>query len=225
MKECLIYPICMEMKLNRYICLLLLAICCLPLAAQEDIKPLASLAVFQERLKKEAASLSSIESDFTQEKFLDVFNEKIVSKGRFYYKQENMIRMDYTSPVDYQIVINGRKLKIVSEGKTNVVDLGSNQMMNEMKGMLSACMIGDLSSMTSAYKLGYYESPVLYVVKIRPVSKSVQAYISEIVISIDKKDMSVQTLRLSENAKDYTEYHFTNRKYNTLTSDEKFIIR
>ena len=37
--------------------------------------------------------------------------------------------------------------------------------------------------------------------------------------------MSVQTLRLSENAKDYTEYHFTNRKYNTLTSDEKFVIR
>lgn len=214
----------MEMKLNKFICLLLL-VCCLPVAAQQDIKPLASLTVFQERLKKEAASLSSIESDFTQEKFLDVFNEKIISKGRFYYKQENMIRMDYTSPVDYQIVINGRKLKIVSEGKTNVVDLGSNQMMNEMKGMLSACMIGDLSSMTSAYKLDYYESPTLYVVKIRPVSKSVQAYISEIVISIDKKDMSVQTLRLSENAKDYTEYHFTNRKYNTLTSDEKFIIR
>lgn len=214
----------MEMKLNKFICLLLL-VCCLPVAAQQDIKPLASLTVFQERLKKEAASLSSIESDFTQEKFLDVFNEKIISKGRFYYKQENMIRMDYTSPVDYQIVINGRKLKIVSEGKTNVVDLGSNQMMNEMKGMLSACMIGDLSSMTSAYKLDYYESPTLYVVKICPVSKSVQAYISEIVISIDKKDMSVQTLRLSENAKDYTEYHFTNRKYNTLTSDEKFIIR
>lgn len=214
----------MEMKLNKFICLLLL-VCCLPVAAQQDIKPLASLTVFQERLKKEAASLSSIESDFTQEKFLNVFNEKIISKGRFYYKQENMIRMDYTSPVDYQIVINGRKLKIVSEGKTNVVDLGSNQMMNEMKGMLSACMIGDLSSMTSAYKLDYYESPTLYVVKIRPVSKSVQAYISEIVISIDKKDMSVQTLRLSENAKDYTEYHFTNRKYNTLTSDEKFIIR
>ena len=98
-------------------------------------------------------------------------------------------------------------------------------MMDEMKGMLAACMVGDLSSITSAYKLDYYESPSLYVVKIRPVSKSVQAYISEIVISINKEDMSVQTLRLSENEKDYTEYRFTNRKYNTLTNDEKFIIR
>ncbi|MCD8270486.1 MAG: outer membrane lipoprotein carrier protein LolA [Parabacteroides sp.] len=198
---------------------------CLPLWAQENLTALASVSDFQERLKKEAAQISSIESDFTQEKFLNVFNEKIISKGRFYYKQENMIRMDYTSPVDYQIVINGQKLKIVSEGKSNVVNLGSNQMMNEMKGMLAACMVGDLGSMTSAYKLDYYESPALYVVKIRPLSKSVQAYISEIVISIDKKDMSVQTLRLSENADDYTEYHFTNREYNTLTNDEMFVIR
>ncbi|MCA5582635.1 LolA family protein [Parabacteroides gordonii] len=215
----------MEKKMNKYIYTFLLVVFCLPLAAQKDLTPLASVTAFQERLKKEAASLSSIESDFTQEKFLDVFNEKIVSKGRFYYKQENMIRMDYTSPIDYQIIINGQKLKIVSEGKSNVVNLGSNQMMNEMKGMLAACMIGDLTVMSSAYRLEYYESPSLYVVKIRPVSKSVQAYISEIIISIDKKDMSVQTLRLSENAKDYTEYHFTNRKYNTLTSDEKFVIR
>lgn len=198
---------------------------CLSVSAQKELKPLASTEAFQERLKKEAAAISSIESDFTQEKYLDVFAEKIVSKGRFYYKKENKIRMDYTSPLDYQIVINGQKLKIVSEGKTNIVNLGSNQMMNEMKEMLSACMIGDLSSITSAYKLDYYESPLLYVVKIRPVSKSVQAYISEITISIDKKDMSVQALRLAENAKDYTEYHFTNKKYNTLTSDEKFVIR
>lgn len=211
--------------MNKYIYTFLLVVFCLPLAAQKDLIPLASVTAFQERLKKEAALLSSIESDFTQEKFLDVFNEKIVSKGRFYYKQENMIRMDYTSPIDYQIIINGQKLKIVSEGKSNVVNLGSNQMMNEMKGMLAACMIGDLTVMSSAYRLEYYESPSLYVVKIRPVSKSVQAYISEIIISIDKKDMSVQTLRLSENAKDYTEYHFTNRKYNTLVSDEMFVIR
>lgn len=210
---------------SKYLCLFLFLIVCLPVVAQKELKPLTSIDGFQERLKKEAASLSSIESDFTQEKYLDVFNDKIISKGRFYYRQENKIRMDYTTPVDYQIVINGQKLKIVSEGKSNVVNLGSNRMMDEMKGMLAACMVGDLSSITSTYKLDYYESPSLYVVKIRPVSKSVQAYISEIVISINKEDMSVQTLRLSENEKDYTEYRFTNRKYNTLTNDEKFIIR
>lgn len=211
----------------KYIyCLLLLCTCLSPrLSAQEELKPLASVAAFQERLKQEASRVRSIESDFTQEKYLDIFSEKIISKGRFYYKQQNMIRMDYSSPLDYLIVINGQKLKTVSEGKSNVVNLGSNPMMNEMKGMLSACMIGDLNAIGPSYNLEYFETPTLYVVKIRPTAKNVKAYISEIVISLDKKDMAVTTLRLSENEKDYTEYRFTNKKYNTLTSDEKFTIR
>ena len=132
----------------KYIyCLLLFCTCVsLKLSAQEELKPLASIAAFQERLKQEAANIRCIESDFTQEKYLDVFSEKVISKGRFYFKQDNMIRMDYSSPLNYLIIINGQKLKTVSEGKSNVVNLGSNPMMNEMKGMLSACMIGDLNA-------------------------------------------------------------------------------
>lgn len=212
------------MKRNGF----LLFLCCfslLQLQAQDGLKPLSSVSAFQERLKREAASISSIESDFTQEKYLDVFGEKVLSEGRFYYKRENKIRMDYTAPLDYQIVIQGTKLKIVSEGKTSIVNLGSNPMMNEMKGMLSACMVGDLGRMTAAYKQEYFETSTLYVVRIYPVAASVQAYIREITISFDKKDMSVQTLRLAENAKDYTEYRFTGKKYNTLVTDEKFTIR
>lgn len=96
----------------KYIyCLLLFLGSCLSLSAQEELKPLASINEFQEKLKQEAAHIQSIESDFTQEKYLDIFEEKIISKGKFYFKQENMIRMDYSSPLNYQIIINGQKLK------------------------------------------------------------------------------------------------------------------
>lgn len=210
----------------KYVCFALLAflLACFPAEAQEKLTPLASTSVFQERLKEEASRIHSIESDFTQEKYLDVFNQKVISKGRFYFRKENKIRMDYTSPVDYRIVINGQKLEMMSEGKSNVVNLGSNGMMNEMKGMLAGCMVGDLSSLTASYRLDYYETPSLYVVKIKPLAQGVQAYIREIVISLDKKDMSVRTLRLSENEKDYTEYIFTNKRYNTLSDDSMFAI-
>lgn len=195
------------------------------LQAQEECRPLASVSAFQERLKKEAAAIQSIESDFTQEKYMDVFEEKVVSGGRFYYRQENKIRMDYTRPLDYRIIINGTKLKMVSEGKSSLVNLGSNPLMNEMKSMLSACMIGDLQSMTASYQLEYFETPAAYIVHIRPLAKSVQAYIRQIIITFDKKDLSVRKLRLAENTNDYTEYRFSGKKYNTLLNDEKFTIR
>lgn len=195
------------------------------LQAQEEWQPLASVSAFQEQLKKEAAAIKSIESDFTQEKYMDVFEEKVVSQGRFYYQKENKIRMDYTRPLDYRIIINGTKLKMVSEEKSSIVNLGSNPLMNEMKGMLSACMIGDLQSIGASYQLEYFETPATYIVRVRPVSKSVQAYIRQIIITFDKKDLSVQKLRLAENTNDYTEYWFSGKKYNTLPNDEKFIIR
>ncbi|MDR1880781.1 MAG: outer membrane lipoprotein carrier protein LolA [Tannerellaceae bacterium] len=187
--------------------------------------PLSPLAAFQERLKREAAATTSIESDFVQEKYLDVFDGKILSKGRFYYRQPDRIRMEYTEPAPYLIVMNGEKLKVVSEGKSTILDLHANRMMQEMRELLAACMTGDLNRLSGAYQWEYGETPSLYVITIRPLSKSVQAYIHEMVVSLAREDLSVQRLRLSETAKDYTEYRFTNRKNNTLDrEDDTFAI-
>lgn len=86
-------------------------------------------------------------------------------------------------------------------------------------------MIGDLSKMSSDYKLEYFENDSYYIVKIKPVNKAIQAYISEIKIYLDKKDMSVYKLRLSETATNYTEYEFYNKRFNALKDETKFSIR
>ncbi|MDR1202197.1 MAG: outer membrane lipoprotein carrier protein LolA [Tannerellaceae bacterium] len=210
----------------KHILLIVSLVGCLAInvSAQQDLKPLASVSTFQERLKNETTRIYTIESNFTQEKYLDVFEEKVISQGQFFYKREDKIRMEYSKPLSYLIIISGQKLKIVSEGKSNTISLGSNPMMNEIKSMLSACMVGDLNSLSSSYQPDYFENASLYVIRIKPVSKSVQAYIREIVVSIDKKDMSVKALRLWETEKDYTEYIFTHKKYNTIVSDELFAI-
>ena len=133
--------------------------------------------------------------------------------------------MEYAQPVNYLIVINDSRLKIVSDGKKSVMSLTANKMMNQMQDMLTACMIGDLSRISSDYKLEYFENDSYYIVKIKPVNKAIQAYISEIEIHLDKKDMSVYKLRLSETATNYTEYEFYNKRFNALKDETKFSIR
>ncbi len=51
-----------------------------------------------------------------------------------------------------------------------------------MQDMLTACMIGDLSKMSSNYLLEYFEDARYYLVKIKPTNKAVQAYIAGIEI-------------------------------------------
>ncbi len=207
------------MKAIYYILFLLMTV---SVFAQEKMKPIASLSTFQERLKKEGARIHSIESEFTQEKYVDIFNEKIISKGHFYYKEPDKIRMEYNTPQAYLIIINGDKLNIAFEEYNNTLDLGSNQMMNELKDMISACMTGDFTAISSAYTLDYFETSSLYVVKIIPESDGLKESIFEITVSLDKKDMSVQRLHLAESTTDYTEFVFTNRKYNTLNNIDLF---
>ena len=183
----------------------------------QTMKKLIHTQDFENRLAKEAQTMQSIESDFTQVKYLDILDEKVTSKGK--------LRMEYAQPVNYLIVINDSRLKIVSDGKKSVMSLTANKMMNQMQDMLTACMIGDLSKMSSDYKLEYFENDSYYIVKIKPVNKAIQAYISEIEIYLDKKDMSVYKLRLSETATNYTEYEFYNKRFNALKDETKFSIR
>lgn len=193
--------------------------------AHAQMKEVSNLEPFNKRLMSEAQQLESIESDFVQEKYLDIFDEKILSKGKFYYKKENRICMEYSEPMSYLIVINGNKLKIVSDGKTSITNLGSNKMMNQVQDMLTACMVGDLSKLSDNYKLSYYEDDRYYRVEIQPVERSVRAYIAQIEIHLDKRDMSVYKLRLNETESNYTEYTFRNKKTNGLIDEKIFDIR
>lgn len=192
--------------------------------AQEASTPLVSLEAFQERLKEASGKIQSIEADFRQDKYLDVFAETIVSKGSFAYRKEEKIRLEYTDPLAYLMVINGNQLKILSDGKTNIVSLGTNPMMQEMKTLIAASMIGDLGSLSAGYMTHFLENASSYIARIEPKSAAARQYIREITITFSKTDMSVTTLRLAEAGEDYTEYHFTNRRYNTINSDELFAI-
>lgn len=190
-----------------------------------QMRPMSNLDEFNKRLATEAQTLQSIESEFIQQKYLDIFDEKVTSKGKFYYKKENKICLEYSKPLDYLIVINNARLKIVSDGKKSIMNLSSNKMMAQMQDMLTACMVGDLSKLSSNYQLSYFEDGKYYLVKIKPTSKAIQAYIAEMEIHLDKKDMSVYRLRLSETATNYTEYEFLNKKFNSLTDEKVFVVR
>ena len=149
-------------------------------AHAQTMNKLIQTREFESRLAKEAQTIQSIESDFTQVKYLDILDEKVTSKGKFYYQKSGKICMEYAQPVNYLIVINDSRLKIVADGKKSTMSLSANKMMNQMQDMLTACMIGDLSKMSSDYKLEYFENARQYMVKIKPVNKAIQAYISGI---------------------------------------------
>lgn len=194
------------------------------LAAAAQVSDIADMQQFESRLKATSDKLSSIECDFVQVKHLDMFDEDVTSNGRFYYLKNNKISLDYSQPLSYLIVINGGRLKIVADGKKSVMQLNTNKMMNEMQDMITACMVGDLNRMNNSYNLKYQEDNSEYIIGITPRSRQVKEYISAIEIRLSKADMSVDQLRMYENEADYTDYKFSNKRFNQLKDESRFAI-
>ncbi len=191
----------------------------------QEMQPITNTVDFEKNLKDAAEKIQSVESNFRQEKFMKVFSEKMVSTGMFYYRKPNKISLQYDKPMQYTVTINGDKLQTVTGGKKTTVNLGSNKMMAQMRGLIEASMIGNISALGKEYDLQYFQSDSEYFVKISPTSKAIKAYIKEIGITFDRQTMEVRRLRMTENNDDYTDYIFTNSQYNTLQLDEKFTVR
>jgi outer membrane lipoprotein-sorting protein len=202
------------------ICLIMISVPVL--CAAQDLVPLKDVAGFRDRLEKMSADVTTISSDFIQEKNLVVFSEKIISKGHFYYRNDNRIRWEYTSPYKYLIIINNDQLYTSAEGNSKVYDLQTNRMFQEMNKFMGSFIRGDILRNEKDYAQQFFENSGHYYVKLTPVSTRVQQMLTGIDIWFDKKDLSVAGIKMTEPGDDYTRIDFTNRKLNTEIAGEKF---
>ncbi len=194
----------------------------LTLSAQE--KAVSDIEFFRKKLAAESRQQESIECDFTQYRHLEIMDETLVSSGKFYFKREDMICLDYVNPAPYRIVLNGQKVKILSDGKKNVYDMSSNQQATAMKSMLASCLFGDFTGSESNYRMSVFEDESHYRVEIEPQNKRMKKYIRKIEAVFDKKNLSVDQLILREPSGDFTRQVFSDKKFNIPLSDQLFDI-
>jgi outer membrane lipoprotein-sorting protein len=192
--------------------------------AQSAFEPVRNVESFKGKLAQMADSTKTILCDFVQEKYLVVMTEKIVSKGHFWFKRENNIRWEYTSPFKYLIIINNNHLYTSDERNQNKYDLNSNKMLQAINGFIAGCIQGNIVKNKEEYNIEYSENSSLYFVKLVPKSDKMKQMLAEVQIWFDKKDLTVSRLKLVESGGDYTIIDFINKKLNTDIPVEKFSI-
>ncbi len=179
---------------------------------------------FKQKMESQSKLVNTIESDFTQEKYLSVMSEKIISKGHFCFKKINMLRWEYNDPYKYIIAINKDKMFIKDNGKVSKYDINSNKMFKSINEMMMNTVQGNLLS-NKDYKAKEYESDKQYLLELAPVQKGAKDFLKVIQLYIDKADYSVVKVKMIEPGDDYTSIDFTNRKNNQPIDDEKFIVK
>jgi len=182
------------------------------------------LGKFKAAFMEVAQKTTTIKSDFIQEKNLSMLSEKITSKGKFWFRKNNQVRMEYSQPFEYLMIINQDKVYIKDGTKENTISTKSNKLFQQINKITVDCVQGTaLNNPDFATKV--FENRANYLVELSPVSKNLKDYFSTINIIIDKKDYSVASIEMNESSGDNTTIRFINKEMNTILPDALFYIK
>jgi outer membrane lipoprotein-sorting protein len=185
--------------------------------------PLTDLAKFKELFSAEAQKVTSIKSDFVQEKNLSMLSEKITSKGKFWFKKDSRVRMEYNQPFQYLMIINKDKVFVKDGQKTNTISTKSNRLFQQINKITVDCVQGTVLT-NPDFSTRVFENKNAYLVELSPISKNLKEFFKTIVVIVEKKDYSVTNIEMNENSGDNTIIHFVNKEMNTSLPDALFAI-
>jgi outer membrane lipoprotein-sorting protein len=178
----------------------------------------------QTSLAATAKKTQTIASDFTQVKHMKMMNDKVNSRGKFYFKKEDKIRIEYTSPFQYLLVMNGGQIMVRDENKTNKINTRNSKTMQSVNRVMMDCMRGTVFG-NKDFSVKAFESSSQYLLQLTPANSSMKGLFARIDVYIEKSDNSVSKLVMNENGGDYTDMNFTNKKINSNLADALFSIR
>lgn len=168
--------------------------------------------IFEQELRSKNEDITSIKCQFVQTRGMSVLASTVSKEGVFYFERPNSMQLlffdgDYIKMDDLQF-----EMKVAENVTETKID--ANPMLKNLRSILGACVIGDFSQMTKGFFAELEHTPTEWIVTMKPQRGKVASKISQIVISFDQNDMSLNCLNLMEKSGDYTMYQFTDKMFN-----------
>jgi len=193
-------------------------------AQYQGYKPVTDMATFKQDFTTTAQKTQTIKSDFVQEKNLSMLADKIVSKGKFWFKKNNLVRIEYTHPFQYLMVMNQNNVYIKDGQKENKMSTRSNKLFQQINKITVDCIQGTALNNTD-FTIKVFENTQGYLIEMTPVTRTLKEFFKNINIAVAKKDYAVTKIDMIEPGGDNTVINFLNREINTNIPDAIFAIK
>ena len=192
--------------------------------AQAGFRPVGSTSNIQQALSKNAAATQTISSDFSQSKVMKMMNVEVKSKGKFYFKQKDRVRIEYTQPNSYIMVLNGGSIAVKEQNRVTKVNTRNSATMQSVNRVMMDCLRGTVFN-NADFTVKAFEARSQYLLKLYPKTSSMKGLFKTIDVYINKLDNQVDRLVMTENGGDYTTMNFFNQISNASLSDALFTLR
>lgn len=169
--------------------------------------------------------LSTIEATFKQVKQMVMLDSEIKSEGTLYFQRTNKLSMIYTRPANDILVINSDNFAIRSAGKITNVNTKNNEQMRLLRNTLLYCLQCDINAIAKETNanIAQKESATHYIFTLTSKNKAQIGY-NKIELSINKKTLLLEILRMDETNGNYTVYNMSDIKTGKVIDVSKFSI-
>lgn len=176
-----------------------------------------------EKINSEAMKLASMQCEFVQTKKVVLLNDRMVSKGKMFYKQPNKLRWEYTTPYTYVFVLNGSKISL-GKNQKDVIDVNQSKVFKEIASIMMNSVVGKCLSDKKSFKTTIKASNSKYIATLIPRTKEIKHLFNTIILHFDKKQSFVIRIELIEKNGDTTTIDLKNIKKNNPVNDQVFSI-
>ena len=181
----------------------------------------AEVATFRKSVNAVAATIKSMTTDFTQYKHMDFLEKDVETSGKMAFKQPNMLSWQYKKPYNYSIIFKNGKILINDEGKKSAMDAGGSKVFGKLNKLIVGSVSGNLFD-DKEFSISYFKGKDFNIARLVPKDAALKKYIKQIELSFDKKEATVEQVRLMESAEDYTKIVFKNKILNAKIDDSAF---
>ena len=176
-----------------------------------------------EKINSEAMNLASMQCEFVQTKKVVLLNDRMVSKGKMFYKQSNKLRWEYTTPYTYVFVLNGSKISF-GKNQQDVIDVNQSRVFKEIASIMMNSVVGKCLSDKKSFKTTIKVSNSEYIATLIPRTKEIKRLFNTIILHFDKQQSFVVRVELIEKNGDVTTIDLKNIKKNNPVNDQVFSI-
>lgn len=211
--------------MKRSICLSFLPlVCCLQLLQAQIFVPVKDAEALKKNITAAQLKILTITCNFQQVKELSMLSEKAISNGRFYFKKESKVRLEYLTPSKSLIVMNEGKIFTHDGKNSSKTDTHRNKALQQLNNIIVGSINGSLFT-GKDFTSKFFETAAQIIVELKPTSKVAQNILSNIVIVFVKKDFTAESIEMNETSGDKTLLTFSAKEINSVVNDSLFSIR
>lgn len=171
-----------------------------------------------------SAQMHSLECDFVQTKFLNILDDKMVSKGKMYYQQADKLRWEYITPYTYTFILNDNQVLLKNDNRSDIIDVNQNKIFKEIARMMMNSIVGNCLSDEKAFKTTVEVVGNDWVANLIPLKRDMKQMWNRLVLHINPDLKVVYKVEMHEPSGDYTVIDLINIKTNNSINAKVFDI-